>query len=266
MVSLRRGLFWIAGTMLPYLLRTVHTGVRRLASRHKFPELCKCHTFASAASSDTKRVSWEFPPAVCGHQNQSNDGSLESAARWSMVGYHIFSYLASHAVHRRDFGVTMQKSTFFFDHLVNDDDVQLRKMQNIQKAGIEGFRHSADIIRENGIKPEGKYKDAYELTVPVIDTDQALRRMTELIEAKGGKFIAREINQNLLDAEEQLRLEYNVDAIVNASGLGARVTAGDDTVYPLRGAVMRAINNDTTFHKVKGALAVSATNAVGLSQ
>ena len=57
--------------------------------------------------------------------------------------------------------------------------------------------------------------------------------------------------------EDALIAEYSADAIVNATGLSSDILAADPTVYPLRGALIRVINDGKRFPKVKEALAVT---------
>ena len=46
-------------------------------------------------------------------------------------------------------------------------------------------------------------------------------------------------------------------AIVNATGLGSHEVAGDSSMYPLRGALIRVINDGKKFPKVTEALCVT---------
>lgn len=73
----------------------------------------------------------------------------------------------------------------------------------------------------------------------------------------------RRINGDLLDQEEQLLAEYGADAIVNATGLAGLELAGDASVYPLRGALIRVVNDGTKFPKVTEALAVTHDDTRG---
>ncbi len=94
---------------------------------------------------------------------------------------------------------------------------------------------------------------------PLIDTDKALSRITKLVEDKGGEFVSEYLTGDLLPQEPALLAKYNADAIVNASGLGSFALANDDKVYPLRGAVLRLLNDGQKFEKIKKALVVSTT-------
>lgn len=82
------------------------------------------------------------------------------------------------------------------------------------------------------------------------------------ITMKGARFITKHINGDLLDQEDKIRLEYGVDAIVNATALGAAELAADPKVYPLRGALIRVVNDGSRFPVVKEALCVSHDNTL----
>ncbi|EEB88815.1 hypothetical protein MPER_13168, partial [Moniliophthora perniciosa FA553] len=215
------------------------------------------------ATRDGKRLTsqiagalWEYPPAVCGHT--SNQTTLESSKRWSMVSYHVFKHMAADPVLARDFKVQMRNTIFFFDKLVKSDPLQLHKMREIERSGINGFRHDISVIHKVGIS-EDKWKDAYEILSPLIDTDAALTEITRLVREKGAKFENKRIDGDLIKQEKELLEEYKAQAIVNATGLGAKVLANDQDVYPLRGAVLRLLNNGQKWRKIKDALVVSAT-------
>uniref|UniRef100_A0A0W0FUZ3 FAD dependent oxidoreductase domain-containing protein n=1 Tax=Moniliophthora roreri TaxID=221103 RepID=A0A0W0FUZ3_MONRR len=200
---------------------------------------------------------WEYPPAVCGHT--SNQITLESSKRWAMVSYHVFKHIAADPVFAKDFGVHMCNTIFFFDKPVKDDEVALQKMREVQCSGVNGFLHDRSIVHKVGIS-EVKWKDAYQILSPVIDTDAALIEITRLVRDKGAKLINnRVIKGDLLGQEKQLLKEYSAQVIVNATGLGAKELAHDEDVYPLRGAVLRLLNDGTHFPKIKDALIVSAT-------
>jgi D-amino-acid oxidase len=175
-----------------------------------------------------------------------------------MASYHVFKHMAADPVLANKFGVRMREAAFFFEEPISEDPAQRQKMREIMRAGISGFRHDASIVHEIGLLPENKWKDAYEILSPVVDSDRAIIEIERLITAKGAKLVREKVNDDLLDLEETLLARFKADAIVNATGLGALVTAKDD-MFPLRGAVMRVINDGTRFPKVEKALVVSAT-------
>ncbi len=80
---------------------------------------------------------------------------------------------------------------------------------------------------------------------------------------KGAKLATRRISGDLLDQEEQLLHEYGADVIVNATGIAGLELAGDPSVYPLRGALIRVVNDGARFPKVTEALAVTHDDARG---
>ncbi|KAI0753055.1 nucleotide-binding domain-containing protein [Daedaleopsis nitida] len=220
--------------------------------------------FANRDNSDrlTSQIAgalWEFPPAVCGHAADAT--ALESSKRWAMVSYHVYKHMAADPVLRKEFSVQMRETAFFFLKPVKDDVEQLRKMREIERSGVAGFRHDTGVVHELGLDKE-KWVDAYELLSSLIDTDKALSRITELVRDKGATFVLETIDDDLFKQEQDLLTKFSAHAIVNASGLGSYILADDNTVYPLRGAVLRLLNDGQQFKKVQKALVVSA-NDVG---
>jgi len=61
-----------------------------------------------------------------------------------------------------------------------------------------------------------------------------------------------------LDQEDGLRAEFNVEAIINATGLSGTELAGDTTCYPIRGGLIRVINDGSDFPKLDHALTITA--------
>ncbi|KAJ7732995.1 nucleotide-binding domain-containing protein [Mycena metata] len=182
-----------------------------------------------------QHLTWEYPPAVCGHT--SDVEALEIPKRWSMVSYHVFKYMAATPLLSHEYSVVMRDAIFFFEKPVEDDVSQLRKMREIERSGVAGFLHDKHLTHSFGID-SSKYVDAYKLRAPMIDTDVALTKITKL--------------------EAELLTTYKANAIVNATGLGAGELADDKNVYPLRGAMIRVLNNSQHIPKLTTALAVSA--------
>jgi D-amino-acid oxidase len=174
-----------------------------------------------------------------------------------MASYHIFTHMAADPVLASKFGVRMRPAAFFFPFKVTDDPAQRKKMREIMRAGIPGFRHDVRLVHEVGLTPAENWKDAYEILAPVIDTDVALASTERLVKAKGCEFVRERIEGDLMDHEAELLARFKADAIVNASGLGSKELASDD-MFPLRGAVMRLLNDGQRFEKLERALVVSA--------
>ncbi len=74
------------------------------------------------------------------------------------------------------------------------------------------------------------YRDAYVVTVPVIDTSRYMAYLVDRLRTAGGRIEQREV-RSLDDLAGQL--------IVNCAGLGARTLVGDQSLFPIRGQVVR---------------------------
>jgi D-amino-acid oxidase len=213
--------------------------------------------FLVGSTLGSRISSWEYPPAVCGHHEVTS--SVGKAAKWSMISYHFFHSLARDPVKASDYGVRMRKTVFFFEDRINKDKNQQQKMSDIRCSGVIDFHHDSRGLLQEYDVPKDHYVDAYSLQAPVIDTDKALIKMLELVKKKGAEVIQDGIEINAIeDGGKKLCKQYNVDAIVNATGLGAREVAGDDKMYGLRGAVIRLQNDGKKFTKIEDALVVSA--------
>lgn len=152
----------------------------------------------------------------------------------------------------------MKGADFFFPVPIEKDPNQLSKMLEIMSSGVRGFRRDASIIKERGINPSYGAVDAYEHLAPIIDTDQSMKWLMKLVTQKGAKLITRIITGDLFLQEDVLRAEYNVDVIINATGLAGTELAGDSSCYPIRGGLLRVINDGTDFPKLDHALTISA--------
>lgn len=78
-----------------------------------------------------------------------------------------------------------------------------------------------------------------------------------LIATKGAQFVTDHVAGDLIDSEDKLLQHYGAHAVINCTGLGGRESASDKTVYPLRGALIRVVNDGTKFPKVTEALVVA---------
>ena len=91
----------------------------------------------------------------------------------------------------------------------------------------------------------------------MIDTDAYMLWLQALVTSKGAELITERISGDLLMQEEKLLELFSADFIVNATGLGGFELASDKTVYPLRGALIRVVNDGTKFPLVTEALVVA---------
>jgi glycine/D-amino acid oxidase-like deaminating enzyme len=152
----------------------------------------------------------------------------------------------------------MKEADFFFPVPVEQDSKQMSKMLEILSSGVRGFRRDLVIIKERRVNPAYGAVDAYEHLAPIIDTDVCMEFLKNIVTAKGAKLVTRTIHGDLFDQEVSLRNEFSADVIINCTGLAASETAGDATCYPLRGGLLRVINDGTDFPKVNHALTITA--------
>ncbi|KAF2851871.1 FAD dependent oxidoreductase [Plenodomus tracheiphilus IPT5] len=226
--------------------------------------LSKAWANKSASSRLTSQIAgalWEYPPAVCG--SHTDEVSLRRSKEWAMDSYHAWQALARSDI-AKEVGVKMVRSAFFFATSVKDDEKQMEKMLEIQGSGVQGFQHSPSIISEMGVDPKCGAADAYELLAPAIDSDQAMHWLMDLVQSKGARLVTEELHDDLVLLEQSLRARFRADAIVNCTGLASLTLANDSKCYPLRGGLLRYINDGSKVPKIEHALSISAdANAAG---
>ncbi|KAL8734096.1 MAG: hypothetical protein Q9181_003316 [Wetmoreana brouardii] len=202
---------------------------------------------------------WEFPPAVCGQHTDIL--SLKKSKHWCMVAYDIWAAIVSNPSLAALAGVQMRASNFFFPCPIENLPAQHQKMEEIAASGVHGFSRSIESIHKHGIDPRYGAVDAYEHLAPVIDTDRCMEWLMLLVQSKGAKFHTETITSNLFSQEQELLHRFSADVILNCTGLSALSLAGDKTCYPLRGALIRVINDGEDFPKVDSSLAITADAA-----
>ncbi|KAI4193585.1 MAG: hypothetical protein LQ346_003886 [Caloplaca aetnensis] len=202
---------------------------------------------------------WEYPPAVCGQHTDIL--SLQKSKRWCMVAYDIWEAIASVPSLSALAGVQMRSSNFFFPCPIEELPAQHRKMQEIESSGVRGFNRSRNSIHKHGIDPRYGAVDAYEHLAPIIDTDRAMEWLMLLVQSKGARFHTDTIAGDLFTQEQDLLHRFSADVLINCTGLSALALAGDKTCYPLRGALIRVLNDGTDFPKVESSLAITADAA-----
>jgi D-amino-acid oxidase len=193
--------------------------------------------FAPQVTSVVAGALWEWPPAVCGsHQDER---SLTRSKAWAATGYSIFRELSA----KPGTGVYFRPVNFYFKKPVAQLPGDFRKMNEF-KDKVDGFVHDPKLIGEHGINPALGLRDAYQFLSPTVDTDVYMRWL--LAEAREARvtLLQRHVSGALADQVPELRREFDADWVVNCSGLGARELANDD-VYPLRGALVRLLNDFT---------------------
>lgn len=173
-----------------------------------------------------------------------------------MTSYHIFSNLAALA-DPADHGIRMRLVNFFFKNKLDDLPEQLAKMHEIEAAGIVGFTHDPNLVSEHAVNQDAGIVDSYRHLSPVVDTDVYMVWLRALVVRKGATLRTGRISGDLLDIEPELLATYRASAIVNATGLQAGELAADPTVFPLRGALIRVVNDGKRFPRVTQALCVT---------
>lgn len=74
--------------------------------------------------------------------------------------------------------------------------------------------------------------DCYSHIAPVIDPDQYMDWLKNHLQYRyNTDFMTREITGNLLTRESELRNYYDVDIIVNCTGMNAKKLVADDTLF-----------------------------------
>ncbi|KAF2030083.1 FAD dependent oxidoreductase [Setomelanomma holmii] len=199
---------------------------------------------------------WEYPPAVCGQHSDAT--SLKDSNRWCMVAYYIFDAIATDKDLAERFGVKMRETHSFFPKPIEEDAVQVAKMLEIMNSGVKGFTQNAKGTAESGVNPTHGAIYAYTHLAPIIDTDIAMSFLASLVTSKGATLLTRTITGNLLFQESSLLTQYSASIILNCTGLAGTELAGDTTCYPIRGALLRVINDGTVFPKLEHALTIPA--------
>jgi D-amino-acid oxidase len=211
--------------------------------------------FAPQVTSVVAGALWEWPPAVCGHKQDAE--SLARSKSWCETSYDSFANLACDAAT----GVFLRSVTFYFKRPVAEDAFQRDKMQELRDR-IPDFRHDPALIAEHGVNPDLGLRDAYTLLAPMIDTDVYLRWLLHESLRLGCRIQQRMVTGPLREQSAALAREFEAAVIVNCTGLGAR-ELGDESVYPVRGALVRVRNDGRKMPRVTEAHCISHD---GLSQ
>ncbi|KAH9832042.1 FAD dependent oxidoreductase [Rhodofomes roseus] len=201
---------------------------------------------------------WEWPPAVCGRHTDII--SLEHSKGWAMTSYRIFERLME-ILPTEAHGVRMRLANFFFDRPLESLPDQYQKMEEIEHCGVAGFKRDPNLVKRHAVNQKAGVVDSYRHLAPVVDTDQYMIWLRDLVTQKGATLVTERISGDLLSQEDELLASYGAHAIVNATGLSATELARDETVYPLRGALIRVVNDGKRFPKVTEALAVGIDDA-----
>jgi D-amino-acid oxidase len=192
---------------------------------------------------------WEWPPAVCGYHH--DEVSLARSKHWCMVSYRHFEGLAADP----STGVYMRPVTFYFRNRIEEHALHLQKMQEIATT-VPGFRRDLALIRENGVNEHIGLVDAYQHLAPMVDTDVYMAWLLARLRSHAVPVLQRRIVMDLRQSEHMLREEFGADVVVNCTGLGSHEIAGEP-MYPLRGAVIRLVNDGVCVPRLTQAHCVS---------
>ena len=228
----------VSGLTTAFCLRRMGIAVTILADR-----------FAPNVTSNVAGALWEWPPAVCGHPPDKS--SLARAKAWCETSYAILTGLAADPAT----GVFSRPVTFYFRQPIEEDPEIFAKMDEV-RGMVAQFRHDSDLIAENRVNSAIGLRDAYTYLAPMVDTDVYMRWLMSKVVGMGGYFSQRELSGRLRDQEASLLREFDAQAIVNCTGLGAAKLAEDD-VRPLRGALVRVRNDGRASPRIEQAHCVS---------
>lgn len=195
---------------------------------------------------------WEWPPAVCGYHHDQI--SLERSKQWSMVSFRRFEQIAKD----ERSGAYIRPVTFYFRNKIEEHEFHLMKMDEI-KANVPGFKRDPDLIHQNQVNENIGLIDAYRHLAPMVDTDVYMAWLMEKLRSTDSQIIQRRIEGDLRYQEQRLKEEFDADVIINCSGLGASILASEP-MFPLRGAVIRLMNDGSRMPLLTQAHCVSHDN------
>jgi D-amino-acid oxidase len=130
------------------------------------------------------------------------------------------------------------------------------------KLHVKCFEHTPDLIYQNGINGGLGFCDAYSYLSPLIETNVFMEWLRNELVMLGCQFEQRKLLLSLVDSEQSLCDECKVCAIANCSGLGSIALAGDHSMQPLRGALIRVLNDGSTMPRIAAAHCVAHDDKV----
>lgn len=221
----------------------------RVLQEHDFTVRLLAEKLAPETPSVVAGALWEWPPAVCGYH--TDPVSLERSKGWCLVSYAVFGRLAN----QPETGVTLRTSNFYFRQRLETSQRDWSKFCEMQ-GKVRGLRRDAALAEANGVSPDYGIQDAYCHLAPVVDTDVYTDWLLRRLRDAGCEVVQRRLHGTLKEQEQALRREFGADLIVNCSGLGAKELACDDMV-PLRGALIRMINDGSRMPRIDQAHCIS---------
>jgi D-amino-acid oxidase len=200
--------------------------------------------------SNAAAAVWEMPPAGCGPQ--TNGTVLAETQQMALTSFDCYRRLAADPALAEEFGVAaVTFLSLHRDRPIRDDAVKLRKMDAVK--ALPGFRWDKRLLeqRHSEFNWHG-IVDAYEHLTFVVDPDKMVSALQRLLRRKGVRFVTAEVSANgtLMNGDD-------ADALVIAAGLGSRVLADDSEMVPVRGALLRLVNDGKRFPKLTRTVIVS---------
>lgn len=189
---------------------------------------------------------WEMPHAVCGHQEADESRKLKTLEHWSRSSYRMFRLLNAD----KSAGVYFRRVHFYSELSLAEDGETQRKIDSLRGFAL-GLHISEDVEREVG--PGVNVRGHYSYQAPMIDMGVYLAWLISKIRAMGGVFCSRRLEADDLNNPGRLLETYEACQLVHCSGLGAGELAGDDNVFPVRGAWYAFRNDGSLFPVIKEA-------------
>ncbi|MEQ8963116.1 MAG: FAD-dependent oxidoreductase, partial [Coleofasciculus sp. C2-GNP5-27] len=139
--------------------------------------------------------------------------------------------------------------TFYFKQKVKSSLMEHAKMLETQKV-VHSFLHDPNLIVDHGVNPNIGLQDAYRYLAPMIDTDTYMLWLYRQLTEAGVSITHKKLSGYLNDLEPKLKQDFDVDLIVNCTGLGSFELAMDRYMSPHRGALVRAINDGSSIPQI----------------
>lgn len=224
----------------------------------------------SRITSQIAGALWEFPPGGCGLTEIETPGpgfaTVEHYREWSLQSYEFYKKYHNEVTNSFEkegysFGLKLADlNQFFYKDIVTNPDVndeEYLKLQALKWAEADGRvdkevrtwdrkgleTEFGDLVNLDFDKERaGQFQSGYTHMAPIINTDKAMSYLMALVKSKGAVLETRPFKGLIRDFGEKLLEEHKAHAIINATGLGAKELAGDDDVYPVRGAIKRIEN------------------------
>ncbi len=207
-------------------------------------------SFAPRVTSVVAGALWEWPPAVCGYHR--DELSLARSKTWCRSSLQIFRELS---LRPAETGVFVRPVSYYFKRPIEEDAFHLAKMEDL-KDEVAGFRHDRALIAEHGVNLDLGLQDAYTHLAPMVDTDAYMQWLLRETRKAGCRVVEGRVKGLLSAQAEALAREFRAEAIVNCAGLGSRELAAD-SMYPLRGALVRVKNDGRAMPRITDAHCIS---------